>query len=92
MKGAYFFYKMKLQMKQIFKSHWMLMKSGEKNRTEVNYWSKDSQRNSENIYENMPNYIYRQPAAHKNNIFQVWSFLDFISSNGNSNNSDVESQ
>ena len=68
------------------------MSSGEKIRTETNYWSKDSQRNSENINENTPKYIYRQPAARKINIFQVWSFLDFISSNGNSNNSDVEPQ
>ena len=73
---------MKLQIKQIW----------EKIRAETNYWSKDSQRNSENVYENTPTYIYRQPAAHKNYIFQIWSFLNFISSNGNSNNSDVESQ
>ena len=70
----------------------MLMQFGEKIRTETNYWSKDSQRNSENIYENTRSYIYRQPVARKNYISKVWSLLDFISSKGNSNNSDLESQ
>ena len=57
-------------------------------RTEVNYWSKDSQRTSENIDENTPNYIYRQREVRKKIYFKYGqSFLDFISSNGNPNNS-----
>ena len=83
---------MKLQIKQILKSHQVLMWSGENIITKTNCWSKDSQRNSENMYENTPKYIYRHLAARKINILLVWSFLDFISGNGNSNNSNVESQ
>ena len=83
---------MKLQIKQTLKSQQILMSSGEMIITKINYWSKDSQINSKNIYENTPKYIYRQLAVWKINILQVWSFLDFILSNGNSNNSDIESQ
>ena len=49
---------MKLQ-KKVLKNHQILMGSGEKVTTKRNYWSKDSQRNSENIYENTPQNIYR---------------------------------
>ena len=63
MNGNYFFYKLKLKIKQILKSHQMLMGSWKKIITKTNYGSKDSHRNSQNIYENTPKYIYRQLAA-----------------------------
>ena len=47
------------------------MGSGEKIITKTNYWSKDSRRNSENIYENTPKHIYRELPARKINILQV---------------------
>ena len=37
MKGTYFFHKMKIQTKQIFKSNLKLIQSGEKIRTKINY-------------------------------------------------------
>ena len=69
---------MKLQ-KKVLKNHQILMGSGEKVTTKRNYWSKDSQRNSENIYENTP----QISIDWKIKILQVWLFLVFVSSNRN---------
>ena len=66
------------------------MWSGEKIRTKTNYWSENSQRSSENIYEDTLKYTFRQPAAREINIFQLWSFLYFLSKNGYSSNSEVK--
>ena len=49
---------MKLQ-KKVLKKHQILMGSWEKITSKRNYWSKDYQRNTENIYENTPKNIYR---------------------------------
>ena len=72
-----FFHKTKLQIKQILKSDQITNVIWEKIVTQTNYWIKT------------PREIIKKIAVWKINILQVWSFLDFISSDGNS---DVESQ